>query len=313
MKRNLREKSYIDVINLKQGKEGRRRSITRDEVEGISILQIILPTWQLQENTIDTTKKKLARCLKGYDAKKAVIIADASLAVPLGIEDILFEVRKQEFLRHADYIFRKLPGNHILLVIGESAMINFTRQELLEILLEVKNKYREISIFCKSDKQLVDLIEFLYEEWGVVIHVLDEAGIKGYFYDTALFLAANKEMSDFSSVTFGKGYVLVDPITELSCGYKRYYNVHSGKHQGTLFSGLVYEKAGKEISYELAVNMAYQNFAMYEKFEISFIDIYELECYNRDYEPMIKEANCIDLCKHRRFKSRNAPGKTDLQ
>lgn len=313
MKTIRREKEHIDIINLKQGKEGRRRKIIKYEAEGISILQILLPTWQIQENTIDVTKKRVAKRLKGYDAKEAVIITDTSLAVPLGIDDVLFEIRKQEFLRHADYIFRKMPGNHVLIVMGEAAKSKFTRQELLEMLLEIKNQYREISIFCNSDKMLSDLTEFLYDEWGVIVHVLDETSIKEYFYDAALFLTANKENPDFDSVAFGKGYVLMDSITELSCGYKRFYNAHSRGRQGALFSGLVYEKNGKEFSYELAVNIAFQNFALFKKFEISFIDIYELECYNREYEPMIKEANSIDLCKYRRFKSRNASGKTNLQ
>lgn len=277
---NRKKKEQIELLRLKTGKEKGKWAVTREEEEGIRVLQVVVPRQALEDRKLNDTKKKILKYLKGYEMEQAAVVADPFAAACFELEDALFEARKQELLCHMDYIFEHMPGNHIVLALGKNAAAHFSRQELLSLLLEAKDRYREVSVFCgEKDKMIMDLSEFLYEEWGVVVHLPQREELNMWFFNAGLVFAFREEASEFDGMHFEKGYVLLDLFSEISGRCRR--SAKTGSPRGMLFSGLAYEKSGREIPYETAVNLAYQNPDLFQEFHISSVAICALECYNR--------------------------------
>lgn len=276
MKRKIRE--HIDVLYLKSCKGKKRYRTIKEEKDGMKVLYVMIPESQLQEKCMAQTKKKTVRRLKKYETGQTAVLADSFAISCFQMKDILFEAKKQELLCHLDYILGKMQGNHMIVAIQENVLRCFNRQEFRTLLVALKDVYREITLLSPDDKMISDLVEYMYDEWGVVIHKPVEEALCDHFYDAALFLGYHK---DICRIHFGRGYLLADPDTNLTDRFRQRVTLHKSVFHNILLSGLVYQISGKEISYAIAVNLAFQNPELYEKFQISFVDIYELEWYNR--------------------------------
>lgn len=292
----MRQKERIDYIYFNYREAKRERiDVQRGDMEGISAVGVTL--WKClsykkkkKENSTDKEKnnekekfitkkilKKMKWKLKNYQIKGCVLGAEEKTAQQLNIADLLFQARKMEMIRQKKFIFEKLrvekeEGRGCMLLVLDS--LKWNAQDVLSILLTAKDYYEDIYITVQDGFTGLDRIaECLYEEWGVVLHVCSgEAEMQPLEYDFILFLLKSWEKQLVKKYMFRKAYIVMD--TEEGIIRKK-----EGKCKdtwGCLYSGLLYEKQHKQIPYQMAVNIAYQNPTLYKEFRVSFIAIYRV-------------------------------------
>lgn len=264
-------------------KQGRWNKIDLEEknVAGIKVMELMLcEKKKTKAESLEKTIKKIQRKMKKIDLQNCVIGATEEMAELLEMEDLLFQARKLEFLRYREVIFKKLKkeGNEgkrssMLLMVNSS---KWNTQDILTILVTAKDYYEDIMVVMKEEYfDAEQLQNVMYEDWGVVLHFIQEERKEA---DFGLILSAKGEenISDkyFVSVSY--------QIAEKESGkVKRRkllrLTVEKEPKDGSIYSGMVYEKQGIRIPYQMGVNIAAQNPALYDEFHISAVAIYEQE------------------------------------
>lgn len=292
----MREKERIDYIYFNCREAKRERIDFREgDMAGISVVEVTLckrlsQKKKRKENGDDKGKidekkefmtkkilKKIEKKLRNYGIKGSVLGAEEKTAQQLNMEDLLFQARKMELMRQRKFIFEKLrveerEGRSSMLLVLDS--LKWNSQDVLSILLTAKDYYEDIYITVKQDFAGIGrIVDCLYEEWGVVLHVcLKEMEIQSLEYDFVLFLLETREKQIVKKYMFHKAYIVMDTEEGIIRKKEKRYN----DTWGCLYSGLLYEKQHKQIPYQMAVNIAYQNPILYSEFHVSFIAIYRV-------------------------------------
>ncbi|MCM1158355.1 MAG: hypothetical protein NC300_06160 [Bacteroidales bacterium] len=300
----MREKKRVEYLYLEENNNragqryfGKRTACQWKEIAGIGCLQMAING----EMDVDRIKKRVHRELKGYRVENCVLGADFAVAEKLQIVETLFFARKRELLENGKRIFRWLRacgrqgGRASLLVVLNSD--NWNRRELLTLLGMAKNEYEDLYIV--SDKEIagfLQIAEALYDEWGVVVHLLSGEEAEEMQADTVIFLLKNWEAETARRYTFQNAYVLAESEEKLVRETAEILEMQEKNVKGDLvdgkwengrketqkiYSGFAYKKEGTELPYAMAVNMAYQNPQLYQEFKVSFIAIYRLKWYNK--------------------------------
>lgn len=273
----MKEKTKVWYINFSVGKvENDKpyflkkywsiRETFYDDLSGISVIRNKDIIKTVDENELARLKRKLGR----FDYSDAVIIADYKMSGLLGIEDMMFQARKNEFINNREYIIDRIQekylGNENATVVIDNTA--WSRKELFVILRTLKDYYRKIKILTDASRiDLGELAEVFYDEWGAVISIYRIDCYPVERQNFVLFLLKRWNPMWTYRIRYDAAYVVENVQRE----HKRMQG--TGKNT---FSGLVYNSK-KPLSYELGVNMAWQKPAMYEKFRVNVIDIYELE------------------------------------
>lgn len=277
----MKEKQKIDYIFfVKKSSKGKRLHFQIKQEAGIVVLQVeTMPV--LKERMI----KKIKRRLKKYQLRHIVMDADKEMSKWLELDDLLFQARKQELLRNSGLIFRQLKNagatavRRSILVVLESR--KWSHKDILSLLTTAKDYYEDINIVFEEDYIGVDQItETLYEEWGVVLHVLSKEEAFQKKQDSVLFLLESINRNRITKYQFSNGYVTAD-MEENEMPRKRIERLVTEDIQRNgvklLYSGFAYEREGKRVPYQMAVNIACQNPLLYQEISISIVAIYRIE------------------------------------
>lgn len=286
----MREKERVDYIYFTYEGKGRKKvTFQREEIAGIFVLKISIFEWkrkkgeEKESDFPDKIYKKIKRIIGKFQTEDCVLGADAYMAEKLNITELGFRARKQEMLQRKEYIFKELKverkeGKNSILIAPDSE--SWDAKEILSLLLTAKDEYEELYVVSGEARltELNRIAEFLYEEWGIVLHIQSqEMKSKIREYDFILFLLEKWDEQIIKKYEFKNAYVVMDEEEELVR-----YKEKSGKKQcGSLYAGLFYEKQHIPVPYQLAVDILYQNSALYDKLAVSCVDICRLECYNR--------------------------------
>ncbi|MDE6627204.1 MAG: hypothetical protein K2K56_12650 [Lachnospiraceae bacterium] len=236
--------------------------------------------------------RRIRRRLRDWQTEDCTVGADWRMAEWLQMKEELFLARKQELMQNRNELLEKMGGGikgevavrkSFLLVLGSNG---WSRQDLLLLLSAAKDYFADIYMVtgngCIDEEQMV---ESVYEEWGIVMHLLSEESARAEAVDCALFLLEswNEAVREYHCRF---GYV----VSECENGMNRCRNSEVGIIKGTvdreksgtikgggLYSGMVYKCRGEEIPYQMAVNMKYQNPEKYHKFSITSVAIYCVE------------------------------------
>jgi len=297
----MREKEKIDYIHFDY-QESRKNGVffQREELAGIVILKVIIrikkgkqkpeqecinseKSLQKEICLSDRMLKKIKKEIKRYQTEGCVLGADEEIADQLELADALFEARKLEMLQQRSFIFKQLrqenkEGRNRMLLVMESRKWN--PAEILSLLLTAKDYYEDIYVVYEQDYFGIDRIaEYMYEEFGVVIHVQNKDSTdKIQEYDFVLFLLEKWEGRFVRKYAFRRAYV----VMEEERGMIRKEEKKLKDNGGALYSGLAYKKQHKPLPYQMAVNIACQNKALYAEFAVSFVAICRLEWYNKE-------------------------------
>lgn len=217
--------------------------------------------------------RKIRREVGRYQTEHCVIGADQKMAGRLQLEEELFRARKQELLQNRHWLLeqwgvKKGTGirSSFLLVVESTG---WNRQELLLLLSEAKNYFMDIYIELRSCNVDIEWIEEqMYTEWGVVLHILSKEDASKESADCAFFLLEQWD-DTVKRYHYQYGYA----VSECENGLKR-QRQNREKEKGNLYSGIVYECGEKELPYQMAVNIFYQNFEIYCDFAITSVAIY---------------------------------------
>lgn len=226
-------------------KPGRRSKIDLEEKEiaGIRVLELNYFERNKKELSQEKLFKKIQRKLKKYDLQHCVIGATEEMAELLEMEDLLFQARKLELLRHRDEIFKnlKVEGGEgkrstVLLKLNSS---KWNAQDILTVLVTAKDYYEDIVVMMKEEYLDAEQLQnVMYEDWGVMLYFVEE------------------EMEADFELTLSEKWEA---------------------QSGIIYLDLAYEKEGVRLPYQMAVNIAAQNPALYEEFQISIVAIYGQE------------------------------------
>lgn len=280
MKRKSENPNYIYFT----GKQGRWNKINFEEknIAEINVLEVILYGKEKTKAEFQTKHlKRVQRKLRKYDLKNCVVGAEEEMAELLEMEDLLFQARKLEFLRYREVIFKKLKKegkegkrSSMLLMVNSS---KWNTQDILTILVTAKDYYEDIMVVMKEEYfDAEQLQNVMYEDWGVMLHFIKEEERKEA--DFGLILSEECEKDIYQKAFLKVSY----QIAERESGkVKRRkllrLTVEKEPKNGSIYSGLVYEREGRRIPYRMGVNIAAQNPALYDKFHISAVAIYEQE------------------------------------
>ena len=276
MKTGNKQIDYIYICQ-KWGKWNRVTTL-RETVAGISVLRLTVTEKKKRCRLSGASQelperfwKKLKKIIKQYQTEHCVVGADFNMAEKLQMEDVLFFARKQELLEHRREVFGKkkqeittdfLRRSFLLVLDSE----RWSEQDILQLLLTAKDCYNDLNIVIKNNHiNISKLATILYDEWGIVLHVLPEKTAKKSQMDYVLFLLGKWE-SNVYRYSVKRGYV----VCENEKGLVR------TRGRGELSSGFVYECDGVELPYQMAVDIFYQNPELYDNFAITFIDISSL-------------------------------------
>lgn len=274
-----KEKKQIDYIFICQ-KSGRVSRIVPilEKIGRISELRLLVTERKIGKRSVGDTgaiaehlRNKLKKIVKRYQVEHCVVGADVVMAEKLQMAEVLFMARKRELLERGREIMMEpetemtaIPGKKSFLLVLDSE--KWFQQDVLKLLLTAKDYYNDLNIVMKDNHiNLSELTTFLYDEWGIVLHVLPENMAMKSRMDFTLFLLGEWENSAHR-YSVKRGYV----VCENEKGLVR------TRGQGKLSAGFVYECDGFELPYQMAVNIFYQNPKLYDKFAITFIDIYSV-------------------------------------
>ena len=275
------KKQRIDYIYFVKSlsKRGRVRFFTKQEA-GITVLQVeSVPI--LKERTI----QKLRRGLKKYQIDHVVAGADKEMAKVLELEELLFRGRKQELIDNRRLLFQNMKTmrspnkrSSVLFVLKSR---KWSRKEILPLLIAAKDYFEDLYIVLEEDFiGITQLEEILYEEWGVVLHILENGEMPEEKQDFVLFLLEEWDKKMMMSYQFCNAYLVLESEGE---EFRRNHKEHLGKEKkaderkGRLYAGFVYEKGGKRLPYQMAVDIFCQNPVLYQDFNISIVAIYGVE------------------------------------
>lgn len=274
-----RKKKQIDYIFICQ-KWGRWNRIIPllETVAGISVLKLMVtePRKRIRnhgdiDNASEYLQKKLKKVAKWYQIEHCVVGADFAMTEKLQLMDASFQARKKELLDHGKELIQGRGMDNVTNFEWKSFLLvldseQWSQQEVLLFLMTAKEYYIDLNIVVKKNKiKLEQMAAFLYDEWGIVLHILPEKTAMKSKMDFALFLLERWKDAVYG-YSINKGYV----VAENERGMIR------SRRNGNLYTGFVYECDGQELPYQMAVDIFYQNPELYNKFAITFIDIYSL-------------------------------------
>lgn len=288
----MKEKEKVDYIYFSCVKKARRKvDFQREESAGIFVLKINYYKKEKkgrnliteESNLPDKICKKIRRIVRKYQADGCVLGADDYMGDKLKISELGFEARKHEMLQQKEYIFKKLKvekreGRRSVALILDSK--NWDGQEILSLLLTMKDYYEELYVVSGQENltELNRIAEFLYIEWGIVLHIqLKESFEEIRGYDFILFLLKKWDNQIINKYKFRGAYIVMDVEEKIL----RKRVITNKAEDGYLYAGLFYEKQHLPVSYQMAVDILYQNPVLYGKLAVSYVDICCLECYNR--------------------------------
>ncbi|MCM1499290.1 MAG: hypothetical protein NC124_12560 [Clostridium sp.] len=294
----MKEKDKLDYIYFCAATGKRKRlEMGCTELSGIRTLRVCITEKNNgkaagQEKCAIPYWKKICKRLRDWQAADCVVGADQRMAEWMQMKEELFWARKQELLQICTELFTQMGGRakeeiaerkSFLLVVDSNG---WSRQDLLFLLSRAKDYFADMYMVaggCGVDEE--QMARSMYEEWGIVLHLLSEESARTTVVDCAFFLLENwNEAVREYSCRFG--YV----VSECENGMNRYRDSESGimhggstaaKHRtlrcGQLYSGMVYQCGNEEIPYQMAVNIKYQNPEKYHKFSITSVAIYCVE------------------------------------
>lgn len=281
----MRVKEKIDYIYFccKKGRKNRVQ-LEREAIAQIQVLKIEVTVKGNQTESIRGNGKagqrlvnKIKKGINRYRVDNCVIGAQQTVARELQLERQLFGARKRELLENRKKITAFLhsrvavPQNRRKSFLFVLDSTEWTKKDFISILLEVKNYYEDISIVVKKNSIYLErIVELLYEEWGVVLRVLSQEEALAEDVDSALFLMDSWQ-EHIKRYSFCSGYIVLEDDSGL---LRR--PAGNGK-QAKLYSGLVYMCHGKQLPYQMAVNIFDQNPELYRDFAITSVDIYSIE------------------------------------
>lgn len=281
----MRVKEKIDYIYFcyKKGRKNRVQ-FERENIVQIQVLKVDVTVKGNQaENIRENEKarrrleKKLKKRFNRYQTDNCVIGAQQAMARELQLERQLFGARKRELLENRKKIISCLcskvavPQNRRKSFLFVLDSTEWTKKDFVSILLEVKNYYEDISIVVKKNSIYLErIVELLYEEWGVVLQVLSEEEALAENVDSALILL-DCWQEYIKKYSFCSGYI----VLEDDSGLLR--SPAGNRKQTKMYSGLVYMCHGKQLPYQMAVNIFDQNPELYRDFAITSVDIYSIE------------------------------------
>lgn len=275
------EKKKIDYIYFRKSVPKRRRVRFFEKQEaGISILEA-----EVMSDLKEKMLKRMKKGFKRYQLDHVVVGADGEMSEQLGIQDGLFQARKKELIEHQELIFRHMKTDAGInrrssaMIVLESR--KWKKKEILALLVTAKDYFEELSVFSEEDYiDTGQLAESLYEEWGVVLHILKKGEEPEQKQDFILFLLEEWNKEIVVQYRFCNAYL----VLEAECrrfGRDRIERLDTEKEhcigKRRLYAGLVYEKEGKRLSYQMAVDIFYQNPVRYQDFNISIVAIYLIE------------------------------------
>lgn len=277
----MRKKQRIDYIYFVKSlsRRGSVRFLTKQEA-GITVLQVESKPI-LKERTI----QKLRRGLKKYRIDHVVAGADKEMAKVLELEELLFRGRKQELIGNRRLLFQNMKTmrspnkrSSVLFVLKSR---KWSRKDILPLLIAAKDYFEDLYIVLEEDFiGIAQLEESLYEEWGVVLHILENGEIPEEKQDFVLFLLEEWDKKMMMRYQFCNAYLVLEREGE-ECRRERME--HLGKEKKAderserLYAGFVYEKGGKRLPYQMAVDIFCQNPVLYQDFNISIVAIYGVE------------------------------------
>ena len=188
-------------------------------------------------------------------------------------------------MKERERIFRQFKGKcqrnqrcSMLIMLGSR---EWSHKDILSIVVTAKDYYEDISIAVKADYIGVEqLAETMYEEWGVVLHLLQKEEPVLENMDFVLFLLEKWDRSILEQYDYRNAYLVLE---KEEIRLKRRYAEKWGRskiselRKRCLYSGLAYEMKEKKLPYQMSVDIAYQNPLLYEEFSLSSVAIYRLE------------------------------------
>lgn len=277
----MREKQRIDYIYFVKSlsKRGKVRFLMEQEA-GITVLRVETAS-SLKEKTI----KKMRRGLKKYQIDHVVAGADREMSKALELEELLFRGRKQELLENRRLLFQNMKTmrnpnerSSVLFVLKSR---RWSRKDILSLFITAKDYFEDLYIALEEDFIETDQLEkILYEEWGIVLHILENGDMPKEKQDFVLFLLEEWDMRMMMQYRFYNAYlVLENEGTQFRRSYMEYLGTEkrTGEKRERLYAGFVYEKGGKRLPYQMSVNIFYQNPVLYQDFNISIVAIYGIE------------------------------------
>ena len=215
----------------------------------------------------------LKKLLGKYDYRDAVVMADDIMSEYLGIKDILFQARKQEFLDNLTFIIGKMHTSD-----GKSATIvtddmKWSVRELFAILTVVKNYYREINVVAENEtiNGVERIKEVMYDEWGVVLNIYSSKEQIKDRQDMILFLIREWDERIKKQLSWNYAYLVCERQPK-----RLRRELNTDRTYRVLYSGIAYKK-DELLPYEIMVNMAWQKPLVFKNFHVSCVDIYALE------------------------------------
>lgn len=277
----MREKQRIDYIYFVKSlsKRGKVRFLMEQEA-GITVLRVETAS-SLKEKTI----KKMRRGFKKYQIDHVVAGADREMSKALELEELLFRGRKQELLENRRLLFQNMKTmrnpnerSSVLFVLKSR---RWSRKDILSLFITAKDYFEDLYIALEEDFIETDQLEkILYEEWGIVLHILENGDMPKEKQDFVLFLLEEWDMRMMMQYRFYNAYlVLENEGTQFRRSYMEYLGTEkrTGEKRERLYAGFVYEKGGKRLPYQMSVNIFYQNPVLYQDFNISIVAIYGIE------------------------------------
>lgn len=226
---------------------------------------------------------------------ETVVVANERMVRDFDIPNILFEMKKQELLENKtsiiEYLRRQLgkeKRKKFLLTIESE---KWNQNEIREILQMVKNHYENIYIYNRTGiLDTDDLAKFFYEEYGLVLHFIDDLQMRKLKIDTALFLVKYWKEERVMACCHN-GYVVAEFDNHQKRRRKRLHDMRNTKEyiieeKKEIYMGFVHSYCGKQIPYELAVTMKNHVYLQHllklnkPQNEISIVAIYGAEWYN---------------------------------
>ena len=285
----MKKKEQVDYIFFVYVSKGRKKiTFQREEVAGIFVLKIQF--YERKESIekkrtkeeldlSDKIYKRIRRTIEKYQTQGCVLGADVYMANMLKMTELGFQARKQELLRQKEYIFERLrverkEGRSSMLLVLDSK--KWDSKEILSLLLTAKDYYEELYVVPEESNltEINRIVEFLYEEWGIVLHIQSQKIVEKILnYDFVVFLLEKWNKRITGMYGFQNAYVVMDEEEEMTRNGVKTLKTNGGN----LYSGLFYEKQCIPIPYQRAVDIFYQNPALYSQFDVSCVDICRLE------------------------------------
>lgn len=227
--------------------------------------------------------KRVRRKLSQYDFTECVYDLDDKLEKQLLTRRFIFEAKKRELLVARKEVVAHLAerennvvgadASTFLLVVNSES---WNWKEIACLLEEAKDLFEYLHIYCEDPLVKKRLVDFFYDEWGIVLHALKREQLRCFEAEAAIFLLSELEPGILNGAVYHKGYVITDET--FSCKMNRTeWGRGTGKDMRQLYGGLVYTLREKEMPYRIGACVSEQKRILCDAFRISFVAIYALK------------------------------------